>query len=216
MRTRRFIRYFIISIGVMISLESYVFSGPPIVQIAPPNQQIIPTQATQGTATQGTATQGTATQGKATQGTATPNTLNMPVPSSIPNLSQNTTNAPGTNPSNPLPANVQQSNQQFLSHTSSCSTCNSNANAPKSTGPIRRVFRKVFIDIPRNAIDSHNCGPHGCGNPIGCGNVATDLTFLFGTCRQFFGNNYSAPRIPLVHTPGYVPPGGAGNITNQP
>lgn len=30
----------------------------------------------------------------------------------------------------------------------------------------------------------------GCRNPVGCGNFASERTFLFGSCRQFFNAGY--------------------------
>lgn len=30
----------------------------------------------------------------------------------------------------------------------------------------------------------------GCRNPIGCGNFASERTFLFGSCRQFFNPGF--------------------------
>jgi len=35
--------------------------------------------------------------------------------------------------------------------------------------------------------DNHDCAPDGCPKPIGCGNHWTELKFIFGSCRQFFG-----------------------------
>jgi hypothetical protein len=35
--------------------------------------------------------------------------------------------------------------------------------------------------------DNHECAPDGCPKPIGCGNHWTELKFIFGSCRQFFG-----------------------------
>jgi hypothetical protein len=35
--------------------------------------------------------------------------------------------------------------------------------------------------------DQHECAPDGCIKPIGCGNFWTELKFVFGSCRQFFG-----------------------------
>jgi hypothetical protein len=35
--------------------------------------------------------------------------------------------------------------------------------------------------------ENHECAPDGCPKPIGCGNHWTELKFIFGSCRQFFG-----------------------------
>ena len=35
--------------------------------------------------------------------------------------------------------------------------------------------------------DNHECAPDGCPKPIGCGNHWTELKWIFGSCRQFFG-----------------------------
>lgn len=35
--------------------------------------------------------------------------------------------------------------------------------------------------------DQHECAPDGCIKPVGCGNFWTELKFVFGSCRQFFG-----------------------------
>ena len=35
--------------------------------------------------------------------------------------------------------------------------------------------------------DQHECAPDGCIKPIGCGNLWTEIKFIFGSCRQFFG-----------------------------
>ena len=35
--------------------------------------------------------------------------------------------------------------------------------------------------------DNHECAPDGCPKPIGCGNHWTELKWMFGSCRQFFG-----------------------------
>jgi len=40
--------------------------------------------------------------------------------------------------------------------------------------------------------DEHECAPDGCLKPIGCGNHWTELKFIFGSCRQFFGTAGSA------------------------
>jgi hypothetical protein len=50
--------------------------------------------------------------------------------------------------------------------------------------------------LKRPLIGSHECGPDGCLNPIGCGNFHTDFKFVFGSCRSFFGNAAAIP--PLV------------------
>jgi hypothetical protein len=31
------------------------------------------------------------------------------------------------------------------------------------------------------------CGPEGCPKPLGCGNHWTELKWIFGSCRDFFG-----------------------------
>lgn len=36
-------------------------------------------------------------------------------------------------------------------------------------------------------LDQHNCAPYGCPKPLGCGNFFTEMKFIFGSCRQFFG-----------------------------
>jgi hypothetical protein len=38
----------------------------------------------------------------------------------------------------------------------------------------------------------HECAPDGCPKPIGCGNGFTERKFIFGSCRQFFGNASAA------------------------
>jgi hypothetical protein len=35
--------------------------------------------------------------------------------------------------------------------------------------------------------DQHECAPDGCIKPLGCGNFWTELKFIFGSCRQFYG-----------------------------
>ena len=35
--------------------------------------------------------------------------------------------------------------------------------------------------------DQHECAPDGCIKPVGCGNLWTEIKFVFGSCRQFFG-----------------------------
>jgi hypothetical protein len=35
--------------------------------------------------------------------------------------------------------------------------------------------------------DAHECAPDGCIKPLGCGNLWTEIKFIFGSCRQFFG-----------------------------
>ena len=35
--------------------------------------------------------------------------------------------------------------------------------------------------------DNHECAPDGCPKPLGCGNHWTELKWIFGSCRQFFG-----------------------------
>jgi hypothetical protein len=35
--------------------------------------------------------------------------------------------------------------------------------------------------------DQHECAPDGCIKPLGCGNLWTEIKFVFGSCRQFFG-----------------------------
>jgi hypothetical protein len=42
-------------------------------------------------------------------------------------------------------------------------------------------------------VGSHECGPDGCINPIGCGNFHTDFHFVFGSCRSFFGTAGAIP-----------------------
>jgi hypothetical protein len=40
--------------------------------------------------------------------------------------------------------------------------------------------------------DNHECAPDGCPKPIGCGNHWTELKWIFGSCRQFFGTASAA------------------------
>ena len=40
--------------------------------------------------------------------------------------------------------------------------------------------------------ENHDCAPDGCPKPIGCGNHWTELKWLFGSCRQFFGTAEAA------------------------
>ena len=35
--------------------------------------------------------------------------------------------------------------------------------------------------------DNRECGPDGCPKPLGCGNHWTELKWIFGSCREFFG-----------------------------
>lgn len=44
-------------------------------------------------------------------------------------------------------------------------------------------------------IGSHECGPDGCINPIGCANFHTDFRFIFGSCRSFFGTGGAIPPL---------------------
>lgn len=41
----------------------------------------------------------------------------------------------------------------------------------------------------RQKITTHRCEPDGCPTPLGCGNVWSEFKFVFGSCRQFFGND---------------------------
>lgn len=40
--------------------------------------------------------------------------------------------------------------------------------------------------------DQHECAPDGCIKPVGCGNLWTEIKFVFGSCRQFFGTAESS------------------------
>jgi hypothetical protein len=51
-------------------------------------------------------------------------------------------------------------------------------NGPGSFGA--RLDRELWSE-------NHECAPDGCPKPIGCGNHWTELKFIFGSCRQFFG-----------------------------
>lgn len=47
----------------------------------------------------------------------------------------------------------------------------------------------MFGDELRHQLlwDQHECAPDGCIKPVGCGNLWTEIKFIFGSCRQFFG-----------------------------
>ena len=40
--------------------------------------------------------------------------------------------------------------------------------------------------------ENSGCGPDGCPKPLGCGNHWTELKWIFGSCRDFFGTAGSA------------------------
>jgi hypothetical protein len=40
--------------------------------------------------------------------------------------------------------------------------------------------------------ENSGCGPDGCPKPLGCGNHWTELKWIFGSCREFFGTAGSA------------------------
>jgi hypothetical protein len=40
--------------------------------------------------------------------------------------------------------------------------------------------------------EDNTCGPDGCPKPLGCGNHWTELKWIFGSCREFFGTGGAA------------------------
>ena len=53
-------------------------------------------------------------------------------------------------------------------------------------GSSKKEQIKVHV---RQKIATHRCEPDGCPTPLGCGNLWTEFKYVFGSCRQFFGND---------------------------
>jgi hypothetical protein len=51
--------------------------------------------------------------------------------------------------------------------------------------PVHHKFGSLLT--ARLMSENHECAPDGCPKPIGCGNHWTELKWIFGSCRQFFG-----------------------------
>lgn len=90
----------------------------------------------------------------------------------------------GDEPKKVVPANFAATSGVVPS--SSCPDGGCAEGAPR--GPLAKKFRSLFIG-------SHECGPDGCINPIGCGNFHTDFRFVFGSCRSFFGTAGAIPPL---------------------
>ena len=75
---------------------------------------------------------------------------------------------------------------------SSCAGCG-DAQAPHSSPG------KLYLDRPgatglygdhlryQLMWDQHECSPDGCPKAVGCSNFWSELKFVFGSCRQFYG-----------------------------
>src|SRR5262249_18025113 len=79
----------------------------------------------------------------------------------------------------------------------SCSSCGSGSGGmglqPGQTGVYSYPPGTFCARLDRQLwSDEHECAPDGCLKPIGCGNHWTELKFIFGSCRQFFGTSGSA------------------------
>lgn len=74
---------------------------------------------------------------------------------------------------------------------SGCPTCSDRSGVVPATASVGSASVGRWTpgyDPFQDWIDQHECAPYGCPKPIGCGNLFTELKFLFGSCRQFFGN----------------------------
>jgi hypothetical protein len=91
------------------------------------------------------------------------------------------------------PANVIPAAQYGAAKPSSCKQCGSTSLYPPwmhaGESPLHPVGPGAFGDELRYQLlwDEHECAPDGCIKPLGCGNLWTEVKFLFGSCRQFFG-----------------------------
>jgi hypothetical protein len=76
---------------------------------------------------------------------------------------------------------------------SDCQKCAATSIYPEwlSNGhaPLHPNGHGAFGDELRHQLlwDQHECAPDGCIKPLGCGNLWTEIKFIFGSCRQFFG-----------------------------
>jgi hypothetical protein len=64
--------------------------------------------------------------------------------------------------------------------------------APRGPAGFGKRLRSLFGGP---LVGSHECGPDGCINPIGCANFHTDFRFVFGSCRSFFGTAGAIPPL---------------------
>ena len=72
-------------------------------------------------------------------------------------------------------------------------------NAPPPPPPQGGPIRKWWFKTCNCTTDAANKMGYCCfstHNSIGCGNFPSDMVFIFGTCRQFFGEACMQPPIP--------------------
>lgn len=91
----------------------------------------------------------------------------------------------GDEPKKVVPANF--ATPTGVIPSSSCPDGTCAESAPRGPAGFGKRIRALF--------GSHECGPDGCINPIGCANFHTDFRFVFGSCRSFFGTAGAIPPL---------------------
>ncbi len=77
-------------------------------------------------------------------------------------------------------------------------------------GPIGKFYHQCCTHVKSFARSMGFCcwDTH---NSVGCGNITTDLTFMFGSCRQFFGEPCMLPPPPGSPGRPVIPGSGSGS-----
>ncbi len=78
--------------------------------------------------------------------------------------------------------------------SSSCSGCKLTQASATSSVPgmlylDQPVAQESYGAYVRHQLkwDRHECSPDGCPKAVGCSNFWSELKFVFGSCRQFYG-----------------------------